>query len=313
MHTVASDSRLYTMVGLLDLPVEIREAIGWHCISDSKSWSTSDARLNTELALRLIHPMWTASLTRVLFSGCKLVLNPRDEASVTHLIKFLQQQGIARQLTSIQVKAPNFLQRTHRLNALIPTGLVGLCDKLANLELVLDGHFVQLSDFPQMKHLTRLSVSGESVYTSLGMLSHLAPALVHLELLAPCMSGPKHPNEPEYDSDESSSAFASRHRCSEMPESLTNIHIANLNTPANQALLQTLPFRPKNFSYTLIHNYDLLDLAQLLCGQDFCSRMDTLDLTETEFVAPGRLLEFKSSMYAGMFGRPVKLQWTGWR
>lgn len=301
------------MVGLCDLPLEIIETVGRHCIGDSKHWSTSDTRCTSDLALRLIHPLWRDSLTRVQFSGCKVIINPRDVASVMHLINFLQGQGIARHLTSIEVKAPNFLQRTHRLNALIPTSLVGMCHNLANLELSLDGHFVQLSDFPQMKRLTRLSVSGESVYTSLGMLSYLAPSLIDLELLAPCMSGPKHQNQPEDESHvaPSSSAFTSSYRCSELPSSLTRVHIANLNTPTNQALLQSLPFRPIHLSYTLIHNYDLLDLAHLLCRDDFIERMDILNLSETAFVAPGRLLEFKNSMFAGMMGRPVKLQWSG--
>ncbi|KAK9895156.1 hypothetical protein P389DRAFT_172730 [Cystobasidium minutum MCA 4210] len=303
------------MVGICDLPLEIIEILGRELMSESKHWSTSDSKCTSDLSLRLVHPLWTPSFTRALFSG-KVVINPRDTASVMHLINFLQKQGIAGQLTSIQVKAPNFLQRTHRLNALIPTALVGLCHKLANLELSLDGHFVQLSDFPQMKHLTRLSVSGESVYTSLGMLSYLAPSLVNLELLAPCMSGPKHQNEaaedaPAYPAAPSPSAFTSSYRCRELPSSLTRVHIANLNTPTNQTLLQNLPFKAVHFSYTLIHNYDLLDLAHLLCRDDFLERMNVLDLSETEFVAPGRLLEFKNSMFAGMMGRDVKLQWSG--
>lgn len=303
------------MVGLLDLPVEILEAIGRHCIGDSKRWSTSDTRCTSELALRLVHPHWTASFTRVLFSDCKLVLNPRDTASVMHLIHFLQENGIARHLTSIQIKAPNFLQRTHRLNSLVPTALVGLCDKLANLELALDGHFVQLSDFPPMKHLQRLAVSGESVYTSLGMLSQLAPALEQLELHAPCMIGPRIQNDPEDPHQQQASSVPpfSSLPCSSycgLPPSLNRIHIANLNTPANQTLLQNLPFQPAYFSYTLIHNYDLLDLAHLLCRDEFCERMKEMDLCDTSFVAPGRLLEFKNSVDAGMVGREIKLRWS---
>jgi hypothetical protein len=49
----------------------------------------------------------------------------------------------------------------------------------------------------------------------------------------------------------------------------------------------------------------------LLCRAEFCSRMETLQLSETAFVAPGRLLEFRNSMYAGMHGNSVKMQWSG--
>jgi hypothetical protein len=67
---------------------------------------------------------------------------------------------------------------------------------------------------------------------------------------------------------------------------------------------------PVHFSYTRIHNYDLLELVDLLCRAAFCKRMATFSLASTSFVAPARLLDFKESMLLNMSSPTIQLKWT---
>ena len=314
------------MVSLLDLPIELLEDIASHAVPDRVVWSSQQAI--PALQLRLIHPLLTDLFARAIFTKCSIVLNPRDHAGVAHFTRFAIEEGVARYATSLIVNAPNFFPTVHPLSPAIPQLLRSLCD-LEQLEMNADGHAVDMQELPVMPRLKMLSLAGESLFYNLAYLSSSAPNLHRLDINAAASSGPParptvqlgntnqtHGFAPTVAPLGSSSAVAASLpaytaiQASTMPASLTHLHISNVNTPSVQTLLLDLPFQPVHFSFSLIHNYDLSELAMLLCRDDFCSRTVSVKMVKSRLVHPTRLKGFKRSLSDTLLSKDIDVTWN---
>lgn len=279
----------------------------------------------TELGYRLIHPSLTRIFTKAIVKHKTIVINPRRDDHVRALIAFIQDQNLERYLERLSVSAPNFLPKVHELNTRIST-LLRKAWNLKKLDFYLDGHFVKLSEtMPQrLEHLTHLRLEGESLYSNLSVLGKCTPNLLHLDLFSPCTSGspgvpsrsdmdttglvPPVPSNTTSTSPPATGIFITR---KDMPESLTHLHISNLNLPTVQKLLIDVEFAPRYFTFSLMHNYDLDELALLLSRDTFCANLLRLDLVRIKMVDMRRLDQFKRFV-ASEFARkasPVSLTW----
>lgn len=296
------------MCTLLQMPVEILEDIASFAVKPAKRWNRTIDSPVQDLDLRLVHP-WLTPIFGVALIKSKIVVNPRQIQAVLHLISFLRNNGLAHQLAHLEILAENFTQRTSGLNR-ETCQLVGLCHRLESLELSLDGHFVQFSDFPELSCLKRLVLQGESLYSHLGHLRHVAPRLKHLDVLSPALSGPS-PTTSDL-AELNSLAQAGLARAAgpaEMPDSLSHVYISNLNAPAGQLLLHHIAFRPTHFTFTLLHNYDLTELAVLLCREAFCGRTIQLNMSKSRLVAVARLAAFRAALTEGLLHRAIRIEW----
>jgi hypothetical protein len=297
------------MCPLLQLPVEILESIAAFSVKPAKRWQCVP-ETTVDLDLQLVHP-WLAPIFGVaLVKHSKIVINPRHIHDVLHLISFLRNRGASAALTHLEILAENFTQRITGLNKEI-CQLVGLCHRLESLELSLDGHFVQFSDFPEFPALRRLVLQGESLYSHLAYLRQVTPRLTHLDVLSPALSGPPPVTSEGHALADAllNKATSSLEGPAEMPVSLSHVYISNLNAPAGQLLLQHIAFRPTHFTFTLMYNYDLTELAHLLSGADFCRRAKVFHMVKSKLVAVGRLAAFRSALTEGLARRPIRVQW----
>ena len=295
------------MCTLLELPVEILEGIASFAVKPAKRWHCLPD-MTPDMDLRLIHP-WLTPIFGVAVIKSKIVINPRHTQAVLHLIAFLRNHASAAHLTHLEILAENFTQRINGLNKEI-CQLVGLCHRLESLELSLDGHFVQFSDFPELSTLKRLVLQGESLYSHLGHLRQVTPRLTHLDVLSPALSGPSPTSSDPHEIQAYSPAgVAFIDGPAEMPASLTHVYISNLNAPAGQLLLHHIAFRPTHFTFTLLHNYDLTELAVLLCKAEFCARTLLLNMVKSRLVAVARLAAFRNALTEGLAHRAIRLQW----
>ena len=292
------------MPSLLDLPVELLEEIASHVASKRKYWSSRAAQ--DELSLRLLHTTLDPIFTISFFKHCIICINPRLTDVVAHLSNFTARHGIERHVTSLEVTAPNFLQRTHDINRQI-YGLISQFVKLQKLNLALDGHFIRLDEFPKMGNLKHLILQGESLYSQLHSLPEITPKLTNLDILAPALS--RAPPETPISSRETTESLSLRAR--DMPVQLTHLHISNINTPSLQTLLLDLPFRPVHFSFSLLHNYDLSELVMILCRDCFCTRTVSVNMVKSKLVAPARLNDFKERLYHGLARKKeIQVTWS---
>ena len=296
---------IYKMASLLDLPAELLEEIASQVACKRKCWSTRVGR--EELSLRLIHPVLAPIFTQSFFKYCTISVNPRNADAVVHLSRFSAQLGIEKYITSLEIAAPNFLQRTHPINNQV-YGLIAQFWKLEQLDLNLDGHFLRMDEFPEMRSLKHLILQGESLYSQLHSLPEIAPCLTHLDILAPTLSRapPAPPGISQLDPQYTSSISLQPR---DLPTYLTHLHISNINTPSNQTLLLDLPFRPTHFSFSLMYNYDLAELALLLCRDCFCARTVSIRMVKSKLVAPARLKEFKETLYCGLAKKDIRMMW----
>ena len=313
-------------VCLLGLPVELLEEIAAHTISECISWHSRPVMVD-DLDLRLVHPSLTPIFSVAVIKHSKIVINPRSAASIEHLMSYLlgdtaHSCGPARYLTHLEVRAENFVQRTTTLNERV-VELIAACENLHTLELSLDGHFVLFGEWPVMKKVRKLRMSGESLFCQLAELGRIFPALEELELLSPGLGGspPAFVGAPVadpfpvasagdiFDGKTATISQSAKSAPPAFPSSLTNVHLADINTPTGQLLLRQLPIQPVHFSFSLIHNWELSDLASLLCSEPFGSRLKEVRMRKSRFMAETRLQGFKAVLEEGLLGRDLDLVW----
>lgn len=322
-----------------DLPVELLEKIAYYAIPARIDWNTPSSRKEV-LDLRLIHPRLCPIFTAALVHKHTTVLiNPRNDGALEHLLHFVSATQTEDRLTSLELRAENFVRKTHCLN---PTAhrLIEACENITSLDLILDGHYTAFSEFPVMPHLRRLTLHGESLYTHLGQLPRVAPNLSHLEIMSPTLSGPApraaavvaagehgvngghgqpaaldtgHAGAVNHHHFVAAAAADTNHglsaRSEDMPPNLTHLHISNLNSPQVASLLVELNFKPVHFSFTLLYNYDLTELALLLCRDQFCERTLSITMSQYKMIHPQRLNNFKSDLDRSMRGRCIEILW----
>lgn len=290
--------------------------------------------------LRLIHPFLTPIFTRAIFLHSTIILNPRNTATLDRFENQVLSTrgasgegdgfGLQRWIGGIKLYAPNFLQVTQVLSPVV-TRLVGSCAyNLRELNLHLDGHFVRLDQFlscaEPLAKLASLTLQGESLYTNLDTLAKWAPNLKELNILAPTLAGEATTNNmlttastgitplafvPQLAAPSLAEELSStsRKEIIPLPDSLTHLQIANLNTPSVASLLLHLPFKPVHFSFSLLHNYDLDELALLLCRDEFCKRTVKVSMYRSRMVAPHRLDGFRRNLELGLKEREVVVDW----
>lgn len=309
------------MVGLLSLPPELLDEIASATVqSDKIIWSTSS--ICGIFQLRLIHPRLSKIFTRAIFRCCAIALNPRDTRAATRLMALAQSLNTTLDLQNLVFHAPNFLPTVHSLNTIVPV-LLRVFRNVTSLEFTLDGHCVTLQDFPLMPRLRNLHLAGESLYTHLAHLQTATPALQRLVILAAATSAAPAPVTAHLGNTNQTQGFVptvhalanglpavAAIEAQKMPETLTHLHISNVNTPGVQMLLLDLPFKPVHFTFSLLHNYDLTELALLLCRDQFCSRTISLHMVKSRMVSTHRLEQFKQSMKSNLSDRGIQLSWS---
>jgi len=316
--------------GIRDLPVELLQQIAYSAVPDKVDWTSAQTRHDV-LDLRLIHPQLLSIFTTTLIHPSRTIsINPRNDAALEHFLHFLASTGTAHRVARLELRAENFVRKTHCLNSKVYE-VIKACPNIASLDLILDGHYTEFSEFPVMPKLRSLSLHGESLYTHLGQLPRVAPNLSHLAIMSPTLSGPA-PAAAAVAAQGGQTAAAAgpaanHHafvaaaaaaadepqglvaRTDNMPPSLTHLHISNLNSPQVANLLVELNFRPVHFSFSLLYNYDLTELAVLLCRDRFCERTLSITMSQFKMVQAQRLTDFKSELDKSMVGRRIELLW----